>query len=177
MFTYKDKLPKNLQSSVIYQYSCPQECGSVYVGSTTRTLETRIAEHFGVSIRTNRALTSPPHSSIRAHYSSNSYLCSGGSVSPDQFVVVDGCKGVVNLRILESLYICRTKPNLNEMASAFPLKIVDFWINLFFFLIVEFVFNSNLSLIILLLNLFHFSCIYYKKNSYCNNNLFAYSIM
>ena len=46
-------------------------------------------------------------------------------VSPDQFVVLDGCRGVTNLRILESLYIVKTRPNLNEMCSAFPLKLIE----------------------------------------------------
>ena len=45
-FKYKDTLPKNLQSSVVYKYCCPQSsCGSVYVGSSTRTLLTRGLEH------------------------------------------------------------------------------------------------------------------------------------
>ena len=124
MFPYKDKLPVSLRSSVIYQYSCPQGCGSAYVGSTIRTLETRIAEHRGVSIRTNKTLTSPQASSIRVHHSSSS-LCSG-TISVDNFRVLDSSHGLINLRILESLYIVKTKPNLNEMNSAFPLRIVQY---------------------------------------------------
>ena len=124
MFPYKDRLPMSLRSSVIYKYSCPQGCGSAYVGSTIRTLETRIAEHRGVSIRTNKTQASQRASSIRAHHSSSSQ-CSG-SVSADSFSVLDSSQGLVNLRILESLYIVKTKPNLNEMNSAFPLKIVQF---------------------------------------------------
>ena len=125
IFSYKDKLPKNLQSSVVYQYSCPQECGSVYVGSTVRTLETRIAEHRGVSIRSNKALSTPSHSSIRSHHSSSNSQCRG-EISLEQFVVLGSCKGVTGLRILESLHIIHTRPSLNEMSSAFPLKIVKF---------------------------------------------------
>ena len=123
IFPYKDKLPMSLRSSVIYKYSCPQECGSAYVGSTIRTLETRIAEHRGLSVRTNRTLASQKASSIRAHHSSNGNC--HGEISPDQFVILDGCRGAVFLRILESLYILKTKPNLNETNSAFPLKIVN----------------------------------------------------
>ena len=112
-----------LRSSVIYEYSCPLECGSAYIGSTIRTLETRIAEHRGVSIRTNKTLSSPSASSIRVHHSSPSQ-CSG-SISADNFKVVDSSQNVANLRILESLYIMKTKPNLNEMNSAHHLKIVQ----------------------------------------------------
>jgi len=45
-FSYKDKLPKALRSSLVYNFSCAQ-CASVYVGSTVRTLETRVGEHAG----------------------------------------------------------------------------------------------------------------------------------
>ena len=124
MFPYKDRLPMSMRSSVIYKYSCPIGCGSAYVGSTIRTLETRIAEHRGVSIRTNKTQASQRASSIRAHHSSSSQ-CSG-SVCADSFSVLDSSQGLVNLRILESLYIVKTKPNLNEMNSAFPLKIVHY---------------------------------------------------
>ena len=56
---YKDKIPKMLRSSIVYQYSCPQDCGSAYIGSSIRTLQTRVTEHSGVSCRTRRLLTSP----------------------------------------------------------------------------------------------------------------------
>ena len=53
-------------SSLVYKFSCTQ-CVSEYVGSTMRTLHTRVAEHAGRSFRTGALLTSPPHSNIRAH--------------------------------------------------------------------------------------------------------------
>ena len=123
-FPYKDKLPLFLRSSVIYQYSCPLGCGSAYVGSTIRTLETRIAEHKGVSVRTNRVQASQKASSIRAHHSSSSQC--DASISDDNFIVLDSSRNPTSLRILESLYILKTKPNLNEMSAAFPLKIVNY---------------------------------------------------
>ena len=42
LFSYKDKLPISLQSSLVYKFSCTQ-CVSEYVGSTMRTLHTRVA--------------------------------------------------------------------------------------------------------------------------------------
>ena len=47
-FNYKDKLPMNLKSSLVYKFSCAQ-CASEYVGMTARTLGTRVDEHVGVS--------------------------------------------------------------------------------------------------------------------------------
>ena len=38
-----------------------------YVGSTTSTLHTRVAEHAGRSFRTGSILSVPPHSMVRTH--------------------------------------------------------------------------------------------------------------
>ena len=123
-FKTKDALPKFLQSSLVYQYSCPQStCGSAYVGSTIRTLKTRALEPKGVSIYTDLPLapSSQKQSSIRSH----SAQCSGVPVSLDHFKILGSKKHEVDLRILESLFILKTKPSLNEQNSAFPLKLVN----------------------------------------------------
>ena len=120
LFKFKDALPKNLCSSVVYKYCCPQACGSVYIGSTIRTLHTRVCEHRGISNRTGNPLSYPSQSSPRAH----SGRCSGDVTSSD-FSIIGGHKNLVDLRILESLYILKLKPNLNETVSAFPLKILN----------------------------------------------------
>ena len=54
-FRDKDKIPKALLSNIVYKYTCPH-CSGSYVGSTSRHLTTRIAEHRGVSARTGRPL-------------------------------------------------------------------------------------------------------------------------
>ena len=58
-FHYKDRLPKDLRASLIYKFSCVR-CTSEYIGSTTRALCVRVAEHAGRSHRTNHLLTSLP---------------------------------------------------------------------------------------------------------------------
>ena len=45
-FSFKDTLPKSLQSYVVYQYTCAG-CKACYVGETKRHLSTRIEEHLG----------------------------------------------------------------------------------------------------------------------------------
>ena len=117
-FNFKDSLPKTMRSSVIYKYCCPHNCGSVYVGSTCRTLRIRAAEHRGFSPRTGQPLQNPSHSSIRLH----SEQCSG-DVSLQDFDIIDSHRNSSDLRILESLYILKLRPNLNEMSSAFNLRI------------------------------------------------------
>ena len=122
VFGYKDTLPLLLRSSVIYEYSCPQQCGSAYVGSTIRTLQTRVMEHKGLSIRTGRPLANPPQSAIRQH---SEQCCGGGPIPKDNFSILSSINSCTDLRINESLYIYKTKPLLNETSSAFPLKIVN----------------------------------------------------
>jgi hypothetical protein len=54
-FRYKDDLPASLRSCLVYKFSCAQ-CASSYVGSTSRTLRVRQAEHAGISHRTGARL-------------------------------------------------------------------------------------------------------------------------
>ena len=118
-FSYKDKLSKAMQSSLIYQFSCVN-CTSGYVGCSRRTLASRVAEHAGKSSRTGRALTTPPHSSVREH----AETC-GSPVPMNQFKILDFCKSNNDLCILESLYIYKLKPAINDSQSSHPLHIVN----------------------------------------------------
>ena len=108
---------RSLSTSVIYKYSCAL-CASEYIGSTSRTLKTRIAEHEGVSFRTGVPLSKPPHSSIRDH----AEQCSG-HVSKDSFSILSSSNSS-DLRLLESIYIHKLKPKLNDMQSAYPITIL-----------------------------------------------------
>jgi len=118
-FQYKDRLPQVHRSSLVYKFSCAQ-CASEYVGSTVRTLRTRVAEHCGRSFRTLRPLANPPHSAIRDHSES----CNQ-PISNDNFTILASIKNQTDLRLLESMYIFKLKPILNNDQSAFPLSIVN----------------------------------------------------
>ena len=109
----------SLQSSVIYQFSCAQCASGSYVGSTTRALHMRIAEHMGRSFRTGKVVQSSK-SSIRDHV----IKCSN-VIDKNAFKVIGRESNETHLRMLESLYILRLKPNLNEMQSASPLIIAS----------------------------------------------------
>jgi hypothetical protein len=117
IFNFKDRLPKSMLSSIIYKHCCAR-CASEYVGSTTRALGVRVAEHAGRSFRTNVPLASPPHSAIRTHAEKCDL-----PVRLDDFIVVSSTSGTTDLRILESLYILSDKPVLNDTQSAFPLQL------------------------------------------------------
>ena len=109
---YKDsKILKLLNSS---------KCEAMYVGSTSRTLCIRTAEHKGISSRTGRRLAVPPHSAVRLHTEE----VHDAPVRSEDFTILDSSNNPVSLRILESLYIYKIKPKLNETNSAFPLNMV-----------------------------------------------------
>ena len=90
--------------------------------STHRNLYMRVAEHAGVSFRTKVPLTSPPYSAVREHLEQ----CNNTPASIENFKILDRNKFYTDLRILESLYIFKLKPSLNNTSSAFPLSIVGF---------------------------------------------------
>ena len=116
-FQFKERLPKGLLSSCIYEFRCAQCASGTYIGSTIRSLHMRIAEHRGRSFRTGKEVQSSK-SSIRDH----AQACSN-SITIDNFRILGQEKFETHLRILESLYILRLKPTLNETQSAHPLKI------------------------------------------------------
>ena len=118
IFCYKDRLPKASRSSIVYQYSCSR-CESTYVGSTLRTLKTRVSEHAGRSVRTGNMLNSPPFSSVRLHADECDSI-----VSISDFKILDYSKNSSDLRILEAMYISKIKPKLNETVQSHPIYIV-----------------------------------------------------
>ena len=107
-----------MRSSVIYKYIFPL-CGSVYVGSSTGTLNTRAYEHAGKSVRTERPLAPPPFSDIREH----SMSCNN-SGKLDDFNILDYCYHSSDIRILDSLYISKLRSSLNNSLSSHPFCIV-----------------------------------------------------
>ena len=116
-FRYKDRLPKANHSGVIYKYSCAS-CQASYVGSTYQRLFTRVAQHQGKSHRTGQMLSSPTASSIRDHA-----LSCDTPFSTENFDILGTDSSFPDLRILESLYILRLRPQINDSSSAYPLNV------------------------------------------------------
>ena len=116
-FKYKDRVPNQLRSDIVYQYKCP-ECPRTYVGESARHLYTRVAEHRGVSPRTGLPVSNPK-SNIYQHF-----LDTGHVVSPTAFEVLFSNPGY-NLKLIESIFIHKNKPDLNEKLYSTPLHILD----------------------------------------------------
>ena len=102
-FRHKERLPDSLCSSIIYKFEC-LSCNALYLGSTRRQLSCRVGEHRGISIRTNRPLSSPPFSAIREH-SQNI----GHPIQKQNFKIIATTNNT-DLLTLESLYIKKLNP-------------------------------------------------------------------
>ena len=114
----RSTLPIDLNSGVVYLFTCPQ-CGLRYVGSSSRWLRHRIAEHRGLSIRTFYPLSKPSHSSIREHSLSENHLYTN-----QDFKILSLFSNRLDLVISESLTIRKLKPELNASSSAFQLALM-----------------------------------------------------
>ena len=117
-FPFKDQIPLMMSSNIIYKYSCGQ-CQSSYIGETHRHFKSRICEHKGISPRTKKPYVNPPHSNIREY----SLSCDHPIIS-DNFSVLAKCP-TFDLRLLESIYIHKLSPNLNNHNSSCPLNILN----------------------------------------------------
>ena len=115
---HNDKLELKNISMVVYKFICPS-CQLLYIGSTIKTLEQRVFEHFGSSFWTTRPLTRPVHSSIRDHCHS---ICKCNFTINDFCILYRG-NFKDEIRIAESLFIKRLHPSLNLDTSSVPLRI------------------------------------------------------
>ena len=121
LFPFKDQIPLMMSSNIIYKYSCSQ-CQSTYrpIGETQRRhLISRICEHKGISPRTSMPFSNPPFSNIREHALSFDH-----PIKVDNFSVLARCPSH-DLRLLDSIFIHKFSPNLNNQASSFPLQILS----------------------------------------------------
>ena len=66
VFRFKDRLPYDLVSGVVYKYAC-RSGRSSYYGETDRYLKVRSGEHIGMSPLTSKKLKPSRESAIRDH--------------------------------------------------------------------------------------------------------------
>lgn len=113
-FTFKDKIPKQLMSHQVYQFKC-SGCNSCYVGLSERHTIVRWFDHLGLSWRTGGKIVGV-ETEIKQHLRECKSTC-----SIDNFKVIGQDNKTMNLRIKESLFIKRDKPNLNKNVFSTPL--------------------------------------------------------
>ena len=118
-FRYKDPIPKDLISGVVYKFQCGL-CNESYYGESIRHLDIRSGEHIGVSLLTGKKVKPSNNSAICDHLLHCNFLPSFGNFS----VLAHENKKYL-LEIKESLLIMRDKPSLNRKINSAPLYLFD----------------------------------------------------
>ena len=118
-FRFKDKVPFNLRSNVVYKFSCGR-CNATYYGKTCRHLNVRIGEHSGISPLTGKKSKARKTTAVKDHM-----LFCDHIVSLDDFQILTSSNSEFHLKIKESLLISRDKPELNRNEKPLPLCLFD----------------------------------------------------
>ena len=116
-FRFKDLIPKELTSGVVYKFQCGFRNESYY-GECIRHLNVRIGEHIGISSLTKKKVK-PKGSAV-----SNHLLLCNHSPSFENFSVLTKENKKFLLELKESLLIMRDKP-LNRNIRSAPLYLFD----------------------------------------------------
>ena len=119
VFCFKDRLPSDLVSGVVYKYTCGR-CNSTYYGETDRLLKVRSAEHIGISPLTFKKTKPSKESAIRDHL-----LNCNNIPSFEEFTILTNGNNKFVLEIKESLLIKRDRPILNKNISSAKLFLFD----------------------------------------------------
>ena len=113
-FHFKDRIPNDLTSGVVYKFQCGL-CNESYYGECMRHLNVRIGEHIGISPLTRKQVK-PKNSSVADHL----LLCNH-SASYDDFSILTRENKKFLLELKESLLIMRDKPSLNRNITSAQL--------------------------------------------------------
>ena len=109
-FSYKDPIPDDLKSFLVYKYTCAS-CSSSYIGKTCHHFKTRIEEHIKKENKSH--IFKHLHSTATCFNSYNS-LC---------FKIIDKANSKFDLKIKEALHINWRKPNLNAQQNHLALTL------------------------------------------------------
>ena len=116
LFCFKDKILEDLQSDLIYLFTCGTCNGSRYVGLTQRHYKVRICEHSGTSPRTGKCLAGQCSTSVRDHM-----LVCPHKVTYDDFKILSSGGSSNVLAFKETLLINKLKPDINKTMTSTEL--------------------------------------------------------
>ena len=107
-FGLKSKVPVLFKSNLVYQYSCPRDEGTSYIGMTTTQWFIRIGQHFDPSKK----------SAIFTHLA-QCLTCRGSKPKSKYFTVLKTLRNERDTEINEALLIRRETPSLNKQLGSF----------------------------------------------------------
>ena len=118
-FRFKDLLPSDLVSGVLYKYTCGR-CNSTYYGETEKKIKVRFGEYIGISTLTFKKTKPSKESAILDHL-----LNCNNILSFEEFTILKNGNNKFLLEIKESLLIKRDRPILNKNISSAKLFLFD----------------------------------------------------
>ena len=118
LFRFKDVIPKELQSDLVYKFSCGN-CNVTYYGKTERHLKVRSSEHIGISHLTGKRVECKP-SAVSDHF-----LLHNHDSDFNDFTILCRDNNGFRLLIKESILISRDSPVLNRNTASIPLLLFD----------------------------------------------------
>ena len=100
-FVLKDRAPKNMESKVVYEFTCRGDPNTKYIGYTNRTLEKRVKEHIsgGSAISDHIAVCND---------------CNTKGVTINDFAILHRSHTKEETMVHEALAIKEKKPILNK---------------------------------------------------------------
>ena len=119
VFRFKDRLPFDLVSGVVYKYTCGR-CNSTYYGETDRHLKDRSGEHIRLLPLIFKKTKPSKESTIHDHP-----LNYNNIPSFEEFTILTNGNNKFVLEIKESLLIKRDRPILNKNISSAKLFLFD----------------------------------------------------
>ena len=118
LFRFKDVIPKELQSHLVYKFSCGN-CNITYYGKTERHLDVRSSEHKCISHLTGKRVECKP-SAVLDHL----LLHNHDSDFNDSTILCRDNNGF-RLSLKESILISRDSPVLDKNTASVPLLLFD----------------------------------------------------
>lgn len=118
VFKFKDKIPDDLRSHILYKFSCTS-CNAKYIGETTRHLKVRLSEHLALSYLTER--NTKPDTTVSTPVTKHCHGTNAHLNDPSSFKIVGQGQNEFCLRVKESLLIHKDQPSLNKDDDSTPL--------------------------------------------------------
>ena len=120
LFRYKDMIPPDLQSYIVYRYTCGT-CNSTYIGKTDRHRHIRWCEHLKIQpFRGGPSKSKQKPTAVHDHITGTGHLA-----SLDDFEVIgrERSRNDFRLRLKESLLIKKHAATLNGNEASIPLSL------------------------------------------------------
>ena len=118
LFRFKDVIPKELQSHLVYKFPC-SNCNVTYYGKTDRHFNVRSREHIGISHLPEQRVESKPFA-FSYHLLLHNY-----DTNVNDFTILCRDNNGFKFLLKESILISRDSPVLNSNTASIPLLLFD----------------------------------------------------